>query len=258
MRLSNLSALTNVNLIGLMGQSNANGIPFDVDHIDDGKPYPLQHGRHIFEPVSRTWQILQRDVNNHGGPNALTVGDGFGVEMRLMELLYNYYGTDQYMIKYASGGVPIAEDTGATYNWSPTSEDGFMFNSSVNNYWDAMNTFPANNINMKVVIWIQGESDGELSIDAGAYQSNFLKMAKEMMNQYNLPNLKFLNVLLGDKQTNIAPYKDAINQAKKNITINGSRIVSADGLATREGVHFTSDSYNTLAERIFEVLITML
>ncbi|MEO6630642.1 MAG: hypothetical protein ABIN13_02930, partial [Mucilaginibacter sp.] len=82
MRLINLSALKNVNLIGLMGQSNANGIPFEVDHVDDGKPYALQHGRHIFDPVSQTWQVLQRDVNNHGGPSALTVGDGFGVEMR--------------------------------------------------------------------------------------------------------------------------------------------------------------------------------
>ena len=255
MRINNLSALKNVNLVGLMGQSNANGFPFNDGYVDPNF-YEPQYGRYIFEPVGQTWQVLQRDINNHGGPTSNTAGDGFGIEMRLMELLYEYYRVDQYMIKYAAGGTSISPDAGAEYKWWPDSTADYMFNGSVANYWAAMNSFPIQKTEMKVLIWIQGENDNAPIEVAGQYQRNFLYMARQMINQYNLPNLKFLNVGLGDGQTGISN-KEVINQAKRNITINGSRFVSSDGLETREGVHFTGDSLNTLAERIFDMYLTM-
>lgn len=256
MRNPQLSTLKSINLIGLMGQSNAIGFPFDDSYIDP-LTYDPQSGMYIFEPVSQTWQVLQRNINNHGGPTSNSAGDGFGVEMRLLQLLYEHFGVDQYMIKYAAGGIPIAEDTGDNYNWSPNSTSEYMFKASLANYWAAMNSFPVQKIEMKVLIWIQGENDTTTIGDAGAYQRHFMNMANQIINQYNLPYLKFLNVGLGDGQTSIG-FKDVINQAKRNITINNSRFVSSDGLATREGVHFTGDSLNTLAERIFDMYLTMI
>lgn len=251
-----LSTLKNVNLIGLMGQSNCNGFPY-ADGFDDTTVYPQEHGRYIFDAVSNTWQMLQQDVNNRGAP--FGASDGFGVEMRLMELLRDHYGADQYMLKYAQGGIPIAQDTGAVYNWSPNSADDYMFKNSVNYYRAAMNSFPVQKIPMKVLIWIQGEADLNSSEDAAAYEANFNNMYAQFRNQLNLPGLKVLNVLLGDGQTGAGGQNaGVVNAAKRNITYNGSRYVSADGLATHDGVHFTGDSYNTLAQRIFDVLITML
>jgi len=250
-----LSAFRNSHLIGLFGQSNANGFPF-ADGYDDPAVYDPQHNRYIFDVLTSTWQLLQQDVNNRGA--YFGASDGFGIEMRFMELMQDHYGADQYLLKYAQGGIPIAEDTGATYNWSPDSTDLFMFKGCVDYYWNAMNSFPVQKIPMKVFIWIQGEADMNTSADAAAYQKNFTNLYAQFRNQFNLPGLKCINVGIGDGQTSAGgPLQGVINTAKKNVTINGSRFVSADGLPTHDGVHFTGDSYNTLAERIFDTYITM-
>ena len=130
-----------------MGQSNCGGYN---SPIVDPTIYPALSGQYIFEPISQTWQKLQKGLNNSGSPFAFP--GHFGAEMAIMQRLYDYYGTDQYMIKYAIGGTSLATGTSSIYNWSPASTDAYCFKGAVDNYHAAMNSFPAYKLPPKVFI----------------------------------------------------------------------------------------------------------
>jgi hypothetical protein len=255
MRISSLSNLKRSNFIALMGQSNANGYQFPAD----ANTYLPRSGQFIFNNVTQSWERLQQNYNNGGSYHIYT--GSVGCEMKLMELLYAYYGTDQYLFKYGEGGTSI-DPTPApgTYNWSPFSvDDPYMFRGCVNSFNDSVASFPAQMPEIKVLIWIQGESD-MLPEQANAYETNFRNFINALKNDWNLPGLKVLQTLLADTQTALGgPNKAIINTAKINYSINGNKYVNIDGAEVADGgAHFTSVGQNYIAQKVFDTLITML
>ncbi len=256
---STLSSIKNSHLIGLMGQSNAVGesnaagvYPIAADTNN----YNPQQGQYIFDPPSGLWQPLQQNKNNSGAPATFL---GYtGPEMKLMQLMKEQYGSDQFMIKYAQGGTSLATDAGTIYNWSPASTDALMYKGAVNNYWAAVNSSPAQAVKMKVLIWMQGEADTGTA-DANAYQNNFNAFIAALKNDWNLPDLLVIQTGLSNNQTAYLTNQSIINTAKMNLAINGNKYVSTDGseVAT-DGAHFTVAGYEDVATRIFDVLVTML
>ena len=251
----NLSPSRNSHNIWFAGQSNCGG--FNHPAPPDDAFYPPLKGQYIFEPASRTWQQLQQNKNNSGSPTPFL--GFFGSELKLMQLLRDHYGADQYMMKYAIGGTALAEDTADQYNWSPNSTANFCFKSFVDNYFTAINSFPAIKLFPKVLIWWQGEDDTFLS-DADAYAVNFNNFISALKNQCFLPNLKVIQVGLSNNQTAYGlGGRNGINAAKMAYAIHGNKFVSTDGADVQSsGVHFSSVGYEDIAERIFNMLITML
>lgn len=252
-----LSNLKSSHFISLMGQSNASG--YNTPDADENQ-YNPRLGQYIFDNVSMEWQALQQNKNN-GGKYYSYVGFQ-GIEMKLMQLLKNYYGADQYIFKYSEAAAPIAlgDDPDVfPYNWSPLSAHPQNYKGCVNNFNYAKTHFPAQMPRMKVLIWIHGESDVN-TIDADNYQRNFITFINALKNDWNTPGLKVIQTLLSDTQTFYnQSLKAVINNAKINLSVNGNRYVNTDGAETQSGgVHFTTSGYEDIAQRVFDVLITML
>jgi hypothetical protein len=84
----------------LEGQSNANGsvpnatLPPDLTGVI----------KNAFINVFGDWQRLEAGVNNR----PFNISQlGFGVEMRLMKLLADYYGSPQFLYKFAIGATSL-------------------------------------------------------------------------------------------------------------------------------------------------------
>ena len=259
MNVATLSTLKRSHFISLMGQSNAVGYN---SLIPDTHLYNPQAGQYIFDNVAMQWQPLQQNKNNAGKPYTYL---GYqGVELTLMQLLKDYYGMDQYLFKYAEGATSLAVNLSAPpYDWNNLSANPYMYNGCVANFNEAIASFPAQLPAMKVLIWMQGESDAANNIMANQYQSNFESFIAALKNKWNLPNLKILQVLLSDTQTNIDnTLKSIVNTAKVNLSIDGNKYVNTDGAETYGGfvdaIHYSTTGYADIARRIFNVLITML
>ncbi len=237
-----------------MGQSNAAG----YQTPSDTNTYRQRKGQYIFNNVTQLWEPLQQNYNNGGSFQDYT--GSIGVEMKLMELLHSHYGSDQFLFKYTSGGTPLAhKEDGELYDWTPDSSADYMFNGSVKSFRRAFNIFHTQIPPVKILIWIQGENDVSLE-RANQYQANFAAFIKELKNRWNTPTLKVLQTLLSDTQTAYNGLgKTIINEAKMNYSINGNKFVNIDGAEVADGgVHFTAEGQDYIAQKVFEVLKTML
>jgi len=250
-----LSTLKNSHNIWFAGQSNCGG--FNHPAPPDPATYPPSKGQYIFEPVSQTWQRLQRNKNNSGSPTEF-VGF-FGSELKLMQLLTDYYGADQYMMKYAIGGTSLSENTADKYNWSPSSPDPFCYKDFIRSYFNAMDNFPTIKLFPKVLIWWQGEDDTSME-DADAYAANFNNFIYSVKNECGLHNLKVIQIGLSNNQIAYSIIgRNTVNAAKMDYAINGNKFVNTDGAEVQpNGVHFSTVGYEDIATRIFNILITML
>jgi len=73
---------------------------------------------------------LQQNYNN-GGSFGIYTGS-IGIEMRLMELMWEHYGADQYIYKYAAGGTPLGPKDSEFYDWVPGTGETYMYNGAGN------------------------------------------------------------------------------------------------------------------------------
>ncbi|WP_295795170.1 sialate O-acetylesterase [Mucilaginibacter sp.] len=254
------TAIRNSHVIILHGQSNANGLANSngvYPAAPDTNIYLPKKGQYIFNPVTMLWERLQQNKNNDGTPVTPVLGYT-GVEMKLMQLLSDYYGSDQYLIKYAQGGTSVSLTSGTLYNWNPDSTDTIMFKGAVSNCLAAINKLPSLGLKPTLEIWIQGEADTGTT-DANNYKTNLTYYQTEFRNRCGLPNLKYIQTGLSNNQTAYLTNQAIVNSAKMAMSINGNHYVSTDGAEVGiDGVHFTVAGYEDIAQRIFNVAITML
>lgn len=257
MRVNNLSNHKNSHFLLSGGQSNMAGYQASGP---DTTTYPPRKGQYIFDNPTAEWQRLQQNWNNGG---TQIVYRGFvGCEMRLMELMHEHYGADQFMFKYSAGGTSISPIDNITippsYNWGPESVQPYMYHGFIDSCRTAINTFPAQYNKPKVLLWIQGEDDTDIE-RANAYQQNFINLIACIKRDLNLPNLKVLQTLLADTQTAYGEVgKNIVNNGKRNFSVNGNKYVNIDGADCPGGVHFSEAGQAYIAEKIFPVLKTML
>lgn len=253
MRINSLSAYRNSHFLLNGGQSNDAG----YQEGGDSNTYLPRQGQFIFDNVTQEWQTLQQNWNN-GGTYSVYRGS-VGCEMKLMQLMRDYYGADQYMFKYSAGGTSIdpTEEEGK-YNWGTESPQPYMYRGFIDSCRVAMKLFPAQFVKPKVLLWIQGEDDTD-ALKANNYQLNFINLIDCIKRDLNLPNLKVLQTLLADTQTAYGTIgKSIVNQAKINYSINGNKYVNIDGADCPGGVHFSAAGQEYIAQKVFDVLKTML
>lgn len=243
----------NPDLIEIMGQSNAAGAAIVLPGDLIG---PIE-GCIIYNPTWG-WQQMVPNTNTRGttglsGTGAVdSTGAQYGIECRVMKMLYTLKGRTQYLIKYAVSNTPLAID--ATHlDWSTTNKE----------LYDRSNAHSANARQSlgdprppRVIIWIQGENDADNATFVAAYEANLTAYiaAKRTFYGYQIP---FVIVRLGADQTTIG-FLSQGQTAQNNVVASVAEcyIVSTDSLTTYDGTHWDDASTETLAQRTWTVLTT--
>lgn len=246
----------NANLIVLIGQSNAVGVG---DIADFSSPYTgVLTGTKIWnkDASPAAWEDIEGGVNNSGSYTTYT--GHAGVELKLM---YDWYESDpveKRIIKFGQGGTGLSLVSGSALRWHP-SLSGEMFDLAHTQVTAAMadmgDTRPP-----KALIIIQGEQDAYYSqAAADDYQTSLEAWIAAERTFFSYPTMPVIIVRLGDGQSGASyAYKSTVIAAQNAVASQDNNyIVSADGQAAPDGSHYEADGYNTIAERILTVLLSL-
>lgn len=261
-------------VLRLRGQSNAIG----VNRIAGNLPSILtgsQNGRHIF--VAGAWQTLLAGTNNAGEDIGGGVFFGYyGIEMKLMSLVYEYFKNDVWMMKYGHGGIQLKQQAGNSNDWSPLSSGVDYYPQSEVYYQLAKSKFPYGFT--LVDIWIQGENDANGS-NSGAYANNLSNLIQADRGNHGKGETAFIIVSLSQFQTALdstqmgiikaaqrsvssVVYENGIFSTKsgipnvmyiEQISPVNSRFIALDGSdGGVDNVHYTEYGLNNIAQLVFE------
>lgn len=252
------------NFIALEGQSNAYGIgPMDELPSDLSASF-IQNGE-ILNLFTNVWENVVINVNNAGQYDSIATAH-FGVEMRLLNLMCENYQMGCYLHKYTYTGTSLQQQGVGTLDWSQAST-GKLFDLSNTSHTIAKLRLPQIPVPLKCLVWIQGENDaGDNTLAAPNYRVNLQNFIAAKRSFYNLPNLPFIIVRLGNLQTAVGGGIgggggfDTVRAAQNTVAAQANNyLVDADGLQTQssDNTHYTSRSYDQLAIRIFNVIKTL-
>lgn len=202
-------------MLRLRGQSNAIGVNRIAGNLPTGLT-GVQNGRKIF--VSGLWQTLLAGTNNAGDDIG---GAGFfgyyGIEMKLMSLLYDWTKNDIWMMKFGHGGIQLEQQAGINNDWSPSSTGSDYYPQSQSYYVAAKNKFPYG-YNL-IDIWIQGENDANSSL-SGLYQNNQSNLILTDRTNHGKGYSPFIMV-------GLSPFQTALDGAQINIINNAKKAVAS-------------------------------
>ena len=124
------------------------------------------------------------------GVNAQTGANEFGVENSFLSNMVTYKSSRIYVIKYALGSSKLATDAGGD-DWNPDNA-GECYDDLLVRFTNGLAELARtiNRLRFKGIIWIQGESDSVLQVDANAYYANLV----DFMESNFVPYLNSLNV----------------------------------------------------------------
>lgn len=248
--------LWNPNLIAIGGQSNIGAVP-----IADcpGDLVGALTGVKIYNINSDAWETYNVATNSTCLDNIGT-NPYYGFEGRLGKLLYDYYLEEQFIIKWGRGGTGLFE-SGIEDDWSPASV-GELFDLSAANYVAAKASIPGGDTRYpKVYIWVQGENDAGNATKTTAYQTNLTNWATALRTEYGAADMHIIIVRLGNLQTAIDSGRLAtMRSAQATVgALTKNHLCDADGLATSavDHIHYIAASHETLAQRLFDIIITI-
>lgn len=242
----------NPNLYESSGQSNDSGGASADLAVELQGP---QTGRHIYSILTNNWETLDASVNSTCLEDVI-VNDRCGPEMRLMKLLYDHYEADQYLIKYARDGTELALTGNVDWNSGSSNE---VYTRSNTNHTAAL-TELGNAKPPRAFIWIQGEADGGNTTWANAYETNLRAFILAKRNAYGYAAMPFIIVRLSDNQTAIDPTRlNTIQAAQTTVAAEANNyLINTNDLAVRvDGFHYAMPEIEILAQRIFDVMITL-
>jgi hypothetical protein len=239
-----------IDLFVWAGQSNAQGwqgdaeyYPSDPENLD--RQIRLNY-TFIGSTRSNGWVEMQpqegRFASGHFGPEVT-----FG--RKLKEAGYN-----PAIFKYTRGSTSIHAD------WLAPKEGGY-YDTMIADLDTAIADLESqgHTVNIKGLIWIQGESDAETHALASAYETSLLSIIGDLRN--NVVGNSTLPIILGvDEQHFWVVDQPAVLDAHKNIAGNDDQIgfTSMYGLPKADGTHLTPAGLMTHGEQIFEALILLL
>jgi hypothetical protein len=232
------------------GQSNANGaalnatVPPDLTGVI----------KDAFINMLGDWQGLQVGVNTR--PFIATQGF-FGVELRLMKLLADYYGSPQFLYKFAVGGTSLYNNGNDGSCWDSTLPSR-LYDMSNAYYSKGLASIPVK-APLKCYIWIQGENDASVLAAANLYLANMKKFIANKRAYYGEPTLPFIIVRLSNMQTAYT-YKTTIQAAQDRLALEDPNVytINTDTKELQAGdIHYTAMGYDAIATDIFNRIILL-
>jgi len=232
------------------GQSNAQGWQGDADHYPSD-PDSLDskirlNYTSIGSTSSRGWIEMQpqegRFESGHFGPEVT-------FSRKLKEA-----GFHPTIFKYTRGSTSIHSD------WLAPGEGGY-YDAMVADLDTAIRSLEdqGQRVNIKGLIWIQGESDAKTHALASAYETRLLSIISDFRN--NVAGNGALPIILGvDEQHPWVVDQPAVVDAQERIAKKDKQIrfTSMHGLPKADATHLTPGGLMIHGEQIFEALIPLL
>ena len=241
-----------------VGQAGMNTIPGDI-------PNPMTGIAKGYDWSQNAWEFLRIGQGAAYGNAYYDYFSGsYGIEPWLMKLLHDHYGTVQYLMKYAFGGTPLYNDSSgsAGKNWSSANSTTTIPGTALYYQSNLMHadglTALGDSRSPKALVWLQGESDAGDAARANAYQVNMQNFIAAKRLAYNNAQMWFILVRLSPGQTSVVPYRATINSAMDALAMQPNiRTVNTDDLITTDGFHYNAPSYDSIANRVYRVLISL-
>lgn len=250
---SNRASAKAARLYLLLGQSNSNGEgTVDTGTLPANLSGAFANVKIINRNTGGTFAPLEYGVNQKDD-FASGRSNGIGQELELGRLLAEYYKTDIYFIKVATGGVGVAAGQPWYY------ENGSLHTSFESYYNAAVNYFNSNNIEFVVcpAVWVQGEFDARSEADANAYSVN-------VVNAWNRIKTYVGNSALPIVQVRLRPdiprtYVATVRAAQEQLATDSTTVhwINADDVTMVDsGLHYSMNGQIELSNRIFNILKT--
>jgi hypothetical protein len=163
-------------------------------------------------------------------------------------------GFNPAIFKYTRGSTSIHTD------WLAPGEGGY-YDAMVADLDTAITSLESqgHTVNIRGLVWIQGESDAETDALASVYETSLLSIIDDLRN--NVVGNKALPIILGvDEQHHWIVEQPAVLDAHKRIARNNDHTVftSMYGLSRADAYHLAPAGLITHGERIFEALELLL
>lgn len=175
-----------------------------------------------------------------------------GLEPELAYLFETNHPNDTlYIIKYASGGVPIA--LSSYVDWNPNSS-GELYNQFISSYIKpAMITMQQKQCIPLGFIWGQGETDAQDSVWANDYHFNLVSFFSKLKTDLNsFETFKVCILKIANPILSGVKYKESVRTTQKRFCDStGSVLIDCDLFSTTPTGHFSSAGYEQLAKVIY-------
>ncbi|MCP4882226.1 MAG: T9SS type A sorting domain-containing protein [Flavobacteriales bacterium] len=236
----------NIDLFILAGQSNATGrkgdgaqYPSDPDNLDSKIKLNYEY---IYSSKSTGWISMQTQ-------NGFFPKGYFGPEVSFSRKLKKN-GYNPRIFKYTRGSTSIYE------NWKTPGQGG-LYEKMVKKLNHSIEELISQGykVNLKGLIWIQGESDAENSTFARAYESNLSKIITDFRKNV-AKNIKLPIILGVDEQHVFIKKNPEVLLAQKNIAKNDPNIkfTSMIGLQKSDGTHLSPSGLIEHGEIIYNAM----
>lgn len=245
-------------LIAIYGQSNT-GMKEDIANLQSDLLTPIPNNYiYNFNIPNPAWETLT--TSNNEGDNANTHTNTFGIEFRLMKLMHDTYGGNQYLLKFAQSSTQLASTGNTTLDWNVSSSSVGnpleLFDLCILNRIYARSKIPVD-LDVSWVIWIQGENDAGNSTLYNAYQTNLTNWINTYRTQTGLgTNVKFILVSLSTGQTAVnGAGITAIKTAMSNIAGSLTNVFYfSQNQSTSDGTHYDAAAIDFIANGVFNII----
>ena len=206
----------------LAGQSNMRGRGMPVDPAQPTDPRLLD------------WHATEWAVASDPLPYPPASDDGVGPGMTFgLDAIADLPSSTLGLVQCAIGGTPIVA-------WTPA---GSAYESCMDKVSVAGGLTSA-------VLFLQGETDASKRYKADGWRANFEEMLAGLRATFG-PEIPVILAEIGHLNPSEFPYQNIVRGAQDAAAAEDHKValVHTDDLPTKDGLHFTVDSYKTLGHR---------
>ncbi len=250
----------------MIGQSNLGWATANDMNTQQAASYKgLIPNTDIWNPAvgafSAVWQPMNVGVNT--APENLVSPTQFGPEASLFASLQNQQSTKRLVYKQCQGGTTLAGD------WRPPSageyiwQAGYRYQQFTQWLELAVTQAEANGykLDLKGIIWMQGEDDSKTLVDASAYLQNlegFFKAVdniwKGYITRFSFPSNPYKKVVGRIYAPTGYPYRDLVRSAQETYCANAANnavMINCDSYPLQDWVHYNATGQIQFGNDIF-------
>ncbi|TDH21383.1 hypothetical protein EXU57_19480 [Segetibacter sp. 3557_3] len=250
----------------MIGQSNLGWATANDMNTQQAASYKgLIPNTEIWNPAvgafSAVWQPLNVGVNT--APENLVSPTQFGPEASLFASLQNQNNTKRLVYKQSQGGTTLAGD------WRPPSAGQYIWQAGYRyqqfTQWLELAVTQAEakgyKLDLKGIIWMQGEDDSKTLADASAYLQNLQgfftaldNIWKGYINRFNFPANPYKKVVGRIYAPTGYPYRELVRSAQQaycDNPANNAVMINCDSYPLQDWVHYNATGQIQFGNDIF-------
>ncbi len=225
-----MPCMAQIKLFIVAGQSNADGQGWIGDLTS---PYDQAQTNVLiwFNDVATNWVDLAPGMSQSSS-------NLHGMELSLGKQLYDTWGGDVRLIKYARNATSIFA------NWSPGQ---YHYKEMMKVFSAATNSLAGESYVVEGFFWMQGEGDSINEERSSAYYSNLTAMVSSLRTDFEAPDMRMVLGRIGASlPTNNYPYADVVRTDQVNYATSNALVdwIDTDSFPLqRDDTHYLSPGY---------------